>query len=78
MSRTPHSSVHAFLSSLSKSDRTLADWAREHNVPLTTAYQVANGRLKGRHGEARRVLRAMGVALPPMHERAVRATKAAA
>ena len=72
MSRTPHSSVHAFLYSLSQSDRTLADWAREHDLPLTTVYQVCNGRLKGRHGEARRVLRAMGVTLPPMHERAAK------
>jgi gp16 family phage-associated protein len=74
MSRTPHSSVASFLESLSNADKTLADWARENGLDLTTAYQVSNGRLKGRHGEARRVMRAMGVKPPARRRSGVQAS----
>lgn len=53
-----------FLRALSDSDKTLKQWALEKGLDVDTVYQVANGRTKGRWGESRKVMRAMGLPVP--------------
>lgn len=55
-----------FLADLESKNLTLADWARQHDFNVTTVYAISAGRLRGRRGHARDILKAMGVALPPM------------
>lgn len=54
----------AFLASLEETETTISDWAREHGFSPSAVYQVLQGRMLGRRGTARNVLRAMGIPLP--------------
>lgn len=53
-----------FAAELAEADMTVADWAREKKQPLGIVYQLLQGRVKGTRGNARKVARAMGLALP--------------
>lgn len=68
---TTPKSVKDFLAALAKSDVTIAEWAREREFPLSTVYLVTQGRLVGRRGVSRKIVRAMGLPVPPMHGRSV-------
>ena len=59
-----------FLASLEAQDLTIAAWAREHKQPANTVYMLCLGRLSGARGKARVVAKAMGLAVPAMHEKA--------
>ena len=63
----PQKTVQQFLDELAASDTTIAEWAREHKHPVNTVYMLCGGRFTGARGKARKVARAMGLALPPMH-----------
>ncbi len=39
----------------------IGEWAREHNFCPQTVYDVLNGRIMGRRGEAHRVAVALGI-----------------
>lgn len=58
--------VEQFIAELDASDMTIADWARAHKQPLNTVYALCGKRFNGSRGAARKVARAMGLALPPM------------
>lgn len=58
--------VGDFLAGLEESNTTLASWAREKGLCVSTVYMVTRGRCKGRSGKARDVMKAMGVNVPPM------------
>lgn len=64
-----HSSVAEFLRALEKDERTLVDWAREHQLNIQAVYTVVGGRARGKRGGTREVMKAMGLPLPPMHGR---------
>lgn len=66
----PSASVAAFLAELSQRDETLAAWARRKKLSINVVYQVAAGRAVGARGNARQVLKAMGVVPPTMHPQA--------
>ncbi len=55
-----------FLNELAEKDMTLKGWASANGFSFNAVYMVLHGRTKGTRGEARRVLRAMGLALPPI------------
>lgn len=65
--------VEQFLAELADADMTIADWARTHKQPLNTVYAVCGKRINGSRGAARKVARAMGLALPPMRSQAAKA-----
>lgn len=58
--------VEQFMDELAANDMTIADWARSNKQPLTTVYALCGRRINGCRGAARKVARAMGLALPPM------------
>lgn len=62
-----------FLRHLQAQDKTLAQWCRENGFSHAMACRVVNGASIGRWGEARRIVKAMGLPLPDM-----RATRPAA
>lgn len=64
MNKTAHKDVQAFLTALDEAELTVADWARQQKLPLTHVYQVLQGRMVGRRGTARQVIKAMGLPLP--------------
>lgn len=55
-----------FLAALRDSDMTVADWCRAHGFSQQLAYRVLNGRSQGRWGEARRIVKKMGLQVPDM------------
>lgn len=59
-------SLDQFLKELAESNTTVADWAREQGFRLDSVYAVTRRRAAGTRGEAREILKRMGVALPPM------------
>jgi gp16 family phage-associated protein len=64
MKKPEHKDRDAFLAALDEAELTVADWAREKKLPLTHVYQVLQGRMVGRRGTARQVIKAMGLPLP--------------
>jgi gp16 family phage-associated protein len=58
--------VEQFIDELAQADMTIAEWARTHKQPLNTVYALCGKRVVGSRGAARKVARAMGLALPPM------------
>lgn len=62
--RTPED----FLRELQESDKTLAQWCREQRFSASLASRVLRGETLGRWGEARRIVRAMGLPLPDMRK----------
>lgn len=56
--------VITFLAELRQQDKTLSAWALEQKLPLQAVYRVVKQRSLGRWGDARKVLRAMGVEPP--------------
>lgn len=67
-SKTGTKTVEQFLAELAERDMSIADWCRQHKQPKNTVYALCGKRFNGTRGEARRVARAMGLALPPMHQ----------
>lgn len=67
MKSATHKDIDAFLAALDEADLTVAAWARQHKLPLTLVYQVLHGRLSGRRGHARRIVKTMGLPLPDTH-----------
>lgn len=53
-----------FLRELDERNQTVAAWAKERNFPLSVVYQVTRGRLVGKHGVSRDIVRAMGLPVP--------------
>lgn len=64
-----HKTTDDFLTELDKSNLTVAAWARANQRDLCMTYSVIRGVAKGRRGEARQIMKAMGLPLPPMHQR---------
>lgn len=64
MSKTTSRTLNDFLKELAAKDKTLRQWASEKKFDLSTVYAVAHGRTKGKWGESRRVMRAMGLSVP--------------
>jgi gp16 family phage-associated protein len=62
--------VEQFIDELAANDMTIADWARTHKQPLNTVYALCGKRFNGSRGAARKVARAMGLALPSMRAKA--------
>ncbi len=58
--------IEAFLAELADQDLTIRDWARLHQLDINTVYMAVSGRIAGTRGEARRVIRAMGLTPPPV------------
>ena len=59
--------VKDFLDGLEKEGLTLADWARKRELPISAVYAVVGGRGLGRRGAPRKVMKEMGLPVPPMH-----------
>lgn len=55
-----------FLADLERQNQTLAAWARAHQFDVTAVYDLSRGRIHGRRGQAREILKAMGIEPPPM------------
>ena len=55
-----------FLLELEERNQTLADWARSNGFSINMVYAVVAGRTVGRWGEGRRIVLAMGLAVPHM------------
>lgn len=53
-----------FLTSLADKDLTIKQWAKQQGFGFNAVYMVVHGRSSGQRGEARKVLRAMGLPLP--------------
>lgn len=63
---TQDRTVVTFLAELEQQDKTLTEWARERKLPMNAVYRVAAQKSMGRWGQARKVLRAMGITPPPV------------
>lgn len=66
---TSPKTVAEFLTSLEAKEMTVAQWAREKGLPARTVYSLIKGRYTGRTGQAREVLKAMGLPTPPIHSK---------
>lgn len=62
-----HTSVFDFLGGLEQQNKTVAQWAKSKDLDLDTTYAVISGRVKGKRGHAREIVRAMGLPVPTMH-----------
>lgn len=54
-----------FLTELADKDLTIKAWARQQGLSFNAVYMVIHGRSCGMRGEARKVVRAMGLPIPP-------------
>lgn len=63
---TKFKTIEDFLEHLDSQDQTLAGWAKKQKMDLNVTYAVARGTAKGRRGNSRLVMRAMGLPLPSM------------
>lgn len=64
--KTTTPTLQSFLRGLEGQNKTLASWAREHGFDVGEVYSLSRGRTKGRRGQAREILKAMGIEPPPM------------
>ena len=67
-----------FLKELEDRNLSVAQWCREHRASTNTVWAIAAGRVLGRSGEARRVMKLMGLEVPSFrrdHPNKVRATE---
>lgn len=55
-----------FLQELGDKDMSIKEWARQEGFNFNAVYMVLHGRSAGMRGEGRKVLRAMGLPVPPV------------
>jgi len=65
MSKPKTRTLDVFLSELADQDLTIKEWASRNGFGANAVYMVVHGRSSGQRGQARKVIRAMGLALPP-------------
>lgn len=65
MSKKPEPrTLDQFLTELADNDLTIKEWARQKGLSFNAVYMVVHGRSSGIRGEARKVVRAMGLPVP--------------
>lgn len=55
-----------FVDELGKKNMTVAEWSRVNEFDRHKVYAILRGRIRGQHGEARRIVERMGVTPPPV------------
>lgn len=76
--KTTTPTLQSFLKGLESQNKTLASWARDHGFSVGEVYSLSRGRTMGRRGQAREILKAMGVEPPPMFRAEAARTEGAA
>ncbi len=67
-----------FFKELEDQNISVSQWCRNHQASTNTVWSIARGVLVGRGGEARRVMKLMGLPVPSMRRDHPQKAKAAA
>ena len=75
----PHErTAEDFFKELEDKDLSVSQWCRDNQASTNTVWSIARGTLVGRGGEARRVMKLMGLPVPSMRRDHPQKAKAAA